>query len=92
MIGKRYFDELITAKEVVELCSKNGTIDEMMQARAIFEEYERTVPKEPKDPNWWFYCMLATIYEGGRIQGIREERQRIRDKRTVHIMNRKDIE
>lgn len=92
MIGKRYFDELITAKEVVQICKKYGTFDEMVRARAIFKEYERTVPKVPKDPSWWFYCMLASVYNGGRIQGIREERQRIREKRTVHIMNRKDIE
>lgn len=91
MTGKRNFKQLISPKEIVELCRTEGTCEEMFTAREIMKEYEKAVP-DKRDYNWWFCCMLATIYEGGRIQGIREERQRIRDKRSVHIMNRKDIE
>ena len=33
-------------------------------------------PKAEKDKLWYHYCLLAAIFDGGRIQGIREERAR----------------
>lgn len=75
MVGKRDFPELITPQEAAELCSSYGTTESMERGRNIAEAVRQSESKKSyNDPHWVYYVSLGTIYEAGRIQGIREER------------------
>lgn len=78
MVGKRDFPELITPQEAAELCSHYGTTESMERGRNIAEAVKQRENKDGhNNPYWqsWVYNItLGTIYEAGRIQGIREER------------------
>ncbi len=75
MLGKREAPDMITAKEAVAISTKSGTIDEIYIAIEIIEEYER-LNFAPNDKWYNMACMYATLFEAGRIQGVREERYR----------------
>lgn len=75
MVGKRDFPELITPQEAAELCSSYGTTECITRGRSIAEAVSQRESKNSyNDPHWVYYVSLGTIYEAGRIQGIREER------------------
>lgn len=68
-------ENLVTAEEIVELFRHQGTFDEIGNAKAIIEEWQRTSTSDSaKDGAWDFSLMIGCIYAAGRIQGIREER------------------
>lgn len=75
MIGKRDFPELITPQEIAELCSSYGTTESIERSMNIVQAVRQRESKDSRnDPHWVYYVVLGTIYEAGRIQGIREER------------------
>lgn len=67
--------QLITPEEAVAISMRAGTTDEIYIAVAIAEEYER-LNFAPNDKWYHIACLYATLYEAGRLQGIREERYR----------------
>ena len=75
MTGKRQFPELITAAEAVKLGREEGTRESIDRAVQIVNEWQKA-KQFPDSPGYDYWCMLATIYDAGRIQGIREERKR----------------
>lgn len=84
MIGKRDESQMITAKEAVTISLKAGTVNSMERALDIIDTLRATAPKFRAwivcGDKWSFYVALGTIYEAGRIQGIREERARAKEK------------
>ena len=76
MVGKRDFPELITPQEAAELCARYGTTECIERGRNIAEAVKQRETESGwnNDPYWIYYVSLGTIYEAGRIQGIREER------------------
>lgn len=71
MQGKRTPPTLIDPEEIVELCLSYATIDTGNVAAELVEHYNR---KSPYTGRYRTFCLLATLYEAGRIQGMREER------------------
>ncbi len=68
--------ELVNPETFVPLYLHHATIGAMERARKIQEEYIRQDPWKDADPEWWFASMLGAVYEAGRVQGKREERER----------------
>ena len=70
------YAELITPQEVLDL-SHTFTTQAMYIAKDIADLYEQ---KEGLSyvtiDDWKFLCMISAIWEAGRINGIREERQK----------------
>lgn len=66
----------ITAKDAVRL-SKYLTCDVVVFAREIANEYIKA-PRYLNDPEWDRATLFATIWNAGRVQGIREERTKRR--------------
>lgn len=75
MIQKQKAEIMITAEEVVEIFRRAGTVESLQRARDIEQAYTKlnNIENEP-DLTWYKYGLLAAVYDGGRIQGIREER------------------
>jgi hypothetical protein len=83
MIEKKETPIMIVPAEIVEICDRAGTIDSIDMAILIersFRELEST--KACHDWKWNYYRLLSTLYDVGRIQGIREERARKNSKRS----------
>ena len=75
--------ELITAAEITEIMERATDIEDIYRARAVAEAY----PVENKGTaaflsvlfnEWDFMCLLSNVCQAGRIQGIREQRQKRR--------------
>jgi len=66
---------LISPAEAVAIAIDNVTMVSASRARDIIKEWIRRTSDRSSAENWpgWMY---AAIYEAGRIQGIREERQK----------------
>lgn len=73
MISKKESPQLITTEEAVTLCIKFATLDDIDTAEDIYLAYMDKV-KDTRDKRYAEMCVLAAIYSAGRIQGIREER------------------
>lgn len=71
--------ELISPQEAVALALKFSTVQSAYIAEDIEREYMKQTEGE-KSPRWRYGWLLATLYNAGRIQGIREERQRRKPK------------
>lgn len=77
MIEKTDTRLLISPDEVVKICDRAGTIDSIDIAKDIEDAFlELNSTKSESDKKWLYYKLLATIYDGGRMQGIREMRNR----------------
>ncbi|MBR4555271.1 MAG: hypothetical protein IKO27_06715 [Ruminococcus sp.] len=67
--------ELITPEEATRIVKKAGTTESVERAIAIIEKY--CPPAAPLFiQNLALAFIAAAIYDAGRIQGIREQRQR----------------
>ena len=64
-------------QEAIEL-GKHGTLDEIRIAKAILET---TLEQAGGTDEFKYLCGLANIYTAGRIQGIREERAKRKEKK-----------
>lgn len=81
MIEKNSPKELISAEEVALVCKRAGTLDSIYRAIDIEKEVWKLNEHE-KDLLWLRRKILAAIYDGGRMQGIREERARQKAKKA----------
>ena len=83
MVQKNATPELITPEEAAELTHKAGTVDDSIRGEAIYNTYIETTPPEKiaKYRSFVTFCAIGAIYAAGRIQGIREERQRRRTRK-----------
>ena len=77
--------ELVNPETFVPLYLHHATIGAMERARKIQEEYIRQDPWKDADPEWWFASMLGAVYEAGRVQGKREERERFYERSLSQI-------
>ena len=71
--------ELITPQEAAALSAEFGTTDDIFRAEEIYNEFLK-LKGAVNDTRWKFMCAIGAIYTAGRIQGIREERRKKRDK------------
>lgn len=84
MMGKNTFTELITPSEAKGLM-KHATLHEAVVTMLLCEEYYSR-PFSELSVDWEFLQFLSFLYDTGRIQGIREERQKQRLKKKKVIM------
>lgn len=82
MTGKRQQPIMITAEEAVKLGREQGSTNSIDRAVEIVQEWQKA-PQFPDSPAYDYWCMLATIYDAGRIQGMRAERQRRNGKKVI---------
>lgn len=80
MITKRVFEKMITAEEAAELAKNYSTLDDLFTADEI---YKAAMKGRSRDTKWEIMCSLAAVYIAGRVQGIREERQRRKNSCTL---------
>jgi len=74
MKNKNGYAELITPQEVLDL-SHTFTTQSIHIAKDIADFHEQKKGNSCVIlDDWNFYCMLSAIWEAGRINGIREER------------------
>lgn len=68
--------ELITPQEITAIMKRAGTVGDIERAAAIAREYIKVtgITTFKNDHALHYRCMLATIYQAGRIQGIREQK------------------
>lgn len=66
---------LITPKEALSLFGFS-TIGSIYRAEDLRKAYEANQEEHIQGNRWDTMCLLAFIYDTGRIQGIREERVR----------------
>jgi hypothetical protein len=81
MIGKKNDRPLyITAQEIAEITDRAGTIDSIMIADEIQAAVLKLQEGKITDRRWLYSLIISAIYDGGRIQGIREERAKAKEK------------
>lgn len=77
----RNYQLLITPEEAVQLSEHTllhyNALDFAKSSEAAFNEIYPDC-----DPLFLYFCIINAVFEAGRVQGIREERQR-RNKRRV---------
>ncbi len=67
--------QLVTAQEAVTLI-KYRTISDFEICEQISAAHFKKTAAQPKNGSTWNYMtLLATIWNAGRVQGIREERK-----------------
>lgn len=78
MICKGIIQPLISPQETITLLRENGTVDTIDIAIKLCYEWRRQTSAELQkgSEDFNFACMLAALFDAGRIQGIREERQK----------------
>lgn len=75
MKNKNGYPELIKPQEVLDL-SHTFTTQSVHMAKDIADLFEKEEGRSyVAIDDWKFYCMISAIWEAGRINGIREERQ-----------------
>lgn len=65
---------LFDAKEIVALASHYASLNSVYAAKSVYDAWWATHVDAEANRIW----VLASIFEAGRVQGIREERQRRR--------------
>lgn len=80
MIGKRQAPALITTEEAIQLSFRAGTHESIERSYPLFKAYIEEALKRGYSGEFAILCALATVYDAGRIQGIREERKARLDK------------
>ena len=83
-------EPLFTIEEIMQL-TEHTTLTKTYIAKDIYTEYERKYEREYKDTRnsydhyGMFLLAIGTIFDAGRIQGIREERARKKAVQTLSI-------
>ena len=72
---------MIDAKEAVRLAGYGGAIQQINNALAIMKEAKREGERRGWDDMTIWLFSLQDIYNAGRIDGIRQERQRRKTRR-----------
>ena len=75
MLQKNTPKALIKPEEAAALSKLFGTLDDVYRAKDIFDAYLSLCTGE-EDHTYMMMCALAAVYSAGRIQGIREERNK----------------
>lgn len=75
MICKNPVPELITKEEAVNICIRAGTSESVERSCAIYSAFIAEAHKRGYDDEFAVLFAMATVYDAGRIQGIREERK-----------------
>lgn len=82
---KLKFYPLVNAKEALAL-TEYRTIEDFELIESIAKEYARQTPRPtkttPGEIKWYSLCLYQTLFNAGRLQGIREERARRRGTRA----------
>lgn len=73
--------QYITAEEAVKLSDQNTT-NELCTAKDIYDLFQQS--KQEADLSWKFYNAIATVYNAGRVAGIRQERAK-RNRGVAHV-------
>lgn len=89
MVGNRKdYGELITAEEIVKLSLDFGTSETFAICDKIIQEYERKAPTSRRNDRYFYmHGLFSALYDGGKIQGIREERARAKERTYRHKIN-----
>jgi len=72
---------LFTPAEVSRLTHSFGEIDDGYTASDVYNYYFQE-HYDGRDRKWHSFCALAAVYNAGRLQGVREERQRRKARRA----------
>lgn len=77
MVGNGKAQLLISPQEAITIARKYGTVDTIDIALELYKEWNSQTSTDiwTGHRDFSFMCMLSTIFDAGRIQGIREERQ-----------------
>lgn len=67
---------LITPAEATALSLTAGGTESIYRAKDIYDAFLPVAHEQGYTDSFAFMCALATIYDAGRIQGIRECRNR----------------
>ena len=82
---KLRFIPLLDANEAIAL-TQYRTIGDFDLLESIAKEYARQTPRPtkttPGEIKWYSLCLYQTLFNAGRLQGIREERARRRGTRA----------
>lgn len=78
MTGKVPIQQLITPAEAMEL-SRYAGIQEMHKAKDLHDFY-RTQKGRYSDSLWDMMSLLSFVYDTGRVQGMREERAKRKER------------
>ena len=78
MIGNGKAQLLISPQEAITIARKFGTVDTIDIALELCKEWNSQTSTDiwTGHRDFSFMCMLSAIFDAGRIQGIREERQK----------------
>ena len=69
--------EKVTAKKASKITCRYTSISDAEYARKIYSSvFHQKFMSEGREYDWAHFCAVATVYQAGRINGIREERER----------------
>lgn len=74
MRDKLDFDVLVSPEEAVKISAYHRGINDLSVAMSIAEAYNKMSLFSKSEPLFYTGGMLAAVWNGGRIQWIREER------------------
>lgn len=64
--------ELITPAEATAISMSGGVVESVYRAKAIYDTFLKAAAEREYTTDVAIMCALATVYDAGRIQGIRE--------------------
>lgn len=67
--------QLVTTEELAKIM-KYVTAREIIETKALAEEWIATTEQHKSDAKWNYYVLLTAIYTAGRVQGMREVRSK----------------
>lgn len=68
--------ELITPAEAAAISLKGGKVESLYRAKAILDAFITAATQKGYSEETAMLFSLATLYDAGRIQGIREQRRK----------------
>lgn len=76
-MADRYdFDALVTSSEALQLAEHRGVKDMDICMNIIKAFDKKYNPVRDEDLQWYCQAVFATVWNAGRVQGIREERRK----------------
>lgn len=81
---------LISPQEVIAIARQHTAVSTIDIVEELCSEWNRQTITESWEGNerFRFTCMLATLFNAGRIQGIREERQKRAYKKALRLADK----
>ena len=84
-VSEEIQEATISAEETKKVFQHNCTVAEFSRVKEISDAWTHfggNWETREGDWRWDFYCLLSTVYAVGRIQGIRDERKRNKERRN----------